>query len=58
MEFNKLNHRPSLKEIKQAAKQIQEVVRESPLEYASRLSERYGANIYLKREDLQDVRSY
>lgn len=58
MEFNKLKHVPSLEEIKQAAKQIQGVVRETPLEYASRLSERYGANIYLKREDLQGVRSY
>jgi len=58
MEFNKLNHVPSLEEIKQAAKQIQGVVTETPLEYASRLSERYGAKIYLKREDLQGVRSY
>jgi threonine dehydratase len=58
MEFNKLNHVPSLEEIKQAAQQIQGVVLESPLEYASRLSGRYGATIYLKREDLQGVRSY
>jgi threonine dehydratase len=58
MEFNKLNHVPSLEEIKQAAKQIQGVVTETPLEYASRLSDRYGAKIYLKREDLQGVRSY
>jgi threonine dehydratase len=58
MEFNKLKHVPSLEEIKLAAKQIQGIARETPLEYASRLSERYGANIYLKREDLQEVRSY
>lgn len=30
----------------------------TPLQRSHRLSEKYGANIYLKREDLQAVRSY
>lgn len=33
-------------------------VRETPLEFSKKLSERFGAQIYLKREDLQTVRSY
>ncbi len=58
MEFNKLTSVPSLHQIKQAAQQIEDLVLKSPLEYAPRLSESLGANIYLKREDLQGVRSY
>src|SRR6476660_5038074 len=34
------------------------VVRRSPLQYSERLSEAVGATVYLKREDLQAVRSY
>ncbi|MBT3726310.1 pyridoxal-phosphate dependent enzyme [bacterium] len=30
----------------------------TPLIYSKRLSKKYGAKIYLKREDLQPVRSY
>ncbi len=33
-------------------------VKETPLEYNQKLSSKFGANIYLKREDLQSVRSY
>ncbi len=58
MEFNKLTDVPSVQQIKQAALQIQDVVLNTPLMYASRLSESFGAKIYLKREDLQGVRSY
>jgi threonine dehydratase len=38
--------------------QFPEFVRETPLEFNKKLSERFGAKIYLKREDLQSVRSY
>lgn len=38
--------------------QFPDFVRETPLEFNKKLSERFGANIYLKREDLQSVRSY
>ncbi len=58
MEFNKLKDVPSLHQIKLVAKQIEDLVLKSPLVYAPRLSESFGANIYLKREDLQGVRSY
>ena len=41
-----------------AAKRIAGVVAPTPLQYSDRLSELTGANVYLKREDLQSVRSY
>ena len=58
MEFNKLKHVPSVIEIKQVAEQLKGVISETPLEFSASLSARYGAKIYLKREDLQVVRSY
>lgn len=44
--------------LKAAAARLKGVVKHTPLEYNQRLSERYGSEIYLKREDLQVVRSY
>lgn len=44
--------------IHEAATRLQGVVRQTPLEYAKRLSTLFGANVYIKREDLQEVRSY
>lgn len=44
--------------IEEAARRIISVVRKTPLEYSNTLSNRFDANIYLKREDLQIVRSY
>ncbi|MEO1261935.1 MAG: threonine ammonia-lyase IlvA [Bacteroidota bacterium] len=41
-----------------AAERLQPVVRKTPLQYNQNLSDRYGCNIWLKREDLQRVRSY
>ncbi len=41
-----------------ALDRIKGVINRTPLQYNKRLSERYGASIYLKREDLQVVRSY
>ena len=37
---------------------LRDVVRRTPLEYSERLSKKYGAKIWLKREDMQEVRSY
>ncbi|TWR27967.1 threonine ammonia-lyase IlvA [Mucilaginibacter achroorhodeus] len=37
---------------------LKDVVKRTPLEYNQRLSEKYECNIYLKREDMQIVRSY
>ncbi len=41
-----------------AAARLQRVVARTPLQYNERLSAKYQAEIYLKREDLQGVRSY
>ncbi|MBX9641418.1 MAG: threonine ammonia-lyase [Mycobacteriaceae bacterium] len=41
-----------------AAKRIAPVITPTPLQYSDRLSEITGATVYLKREDLQVVRSY
>ncbi|WP_262709283.1 threonine ammonia-lyase IlvA [Sphingobacterium olei] len=42
----------------QAKERIKDVVTRTPLQYNLHLSEKYGADVYLKREDLQVVRSY
>jgi threonine dehydratase len=49
---------PDLDNIYFAAERLQGVALHTPLMHNLNLSERYGANIYLKREDLQVVRSY
>ncbi len=45
-------------DIDEAAQRISAFVQCSPLDYSDRLSAATGANVYLKREDLQSVRSY
>jgi threonine dehydratase len=45
-------------DIEQAHERIRDVITRTPLSLCKRLSEQYGAEIYLKREDLQPVRSY
>jgi len=49
---------PSVPEILAAAERLQDIVEKTPLTLNRNLSDKYGANIYLKREDLQVVRSY
>ncbi|HJT72672.1 MAG TPA: pyridoxal-phosphate dependent enzyme, partial [Chitinophaga sp.] len=41
-----------------AAVKLKPVVNRTPLTYSATLSRRYNADIYLKREDMQIVRSY
>ena len=41
-----------------AARRLEGIVKRTPLTYNARLSKKYGAEIFLKREDLQIVRSY
>ncbi|RYE04771.1 MAG: threonine ammonia-lyase, partial [Sphingobacteriaceae bacterium] len=41
-----------------ALERLKSVVKRTPLEYNAHLSEKYQCEIYLKREDLQIVRSY
>lgn len=45
-------------DIQQAQARISSVIAPTPLQYSPRLSQETGAEVYLKREDLQDVRSY
>ena len=46
------------KKIDEAYKRLKKVVTKTPCELNVRLSEKYQAQIYLKREDQQIVRSY
>mgnify|MGYP002713896896 CR=1 FL=1 len=45
-------------DIQFAQGRISSVITPTPLQYCPRLSEQYGADIYLKREDLQPVFSF
>jgi|SRR6185437_8152929 len=47
-----------LGDIELAAKQLKNIAVNTPLQFSERLSELYGANIYIKREDLQRCRSF
>lgn len=47
-----------LKNILKAKHDFWHFINTTPLIYSERLSKKYSANIYLKREDLQPVRSY
>ncbi len=49
---------PELEDIQKAASAIKEVAMVTPLMNSIRYSRRYDANVLLKREDLQRVRSY
>ncbi len=49
---------PTIENIKIAQKRISAVVQRTPLQENLQYSNIYGANVYLKREDLQQVRSY
>lgn len=44
--------------IEEAAVRLKNVADVTPLQYSKRLSEKYNAKIYIKREDLQEVRSF
>lgn len=46
------------KDIEEAANKLNDVIQKTPLHYSKRLSDLYHADIYVKREDLQEVRSY
>ena len=52
------DYRPQLPDIQRAKQRISAVVENTPLALNLPLSARYGAHIWLKREDLQIVRSY
>ncbi|MBI4078748.1 MAG: threonine ammonia-lyase IlvA [Candidatus Levybacteria bacterium] len=48
----------SVQTIDDAAKRINGIAKNTPLQLNKRLSNLFGANVYIKREDLQRVRSY
>ena len=48
----------SVNKIREAAKRLEGVALHTPLQHNLQLSEEFGCNLYLKREDLQAVRSY
>jgi len=52
------NNSISLEKIYKAQQNINGVVTHTPLLFMKNFSEQYHANIYFKREDLQQVRSY
>ncbi|WP_127530902.1 threonine ammonia-lyase IlvA [Paenibacillus kobensis] len=52
------SRRITLEEIMQAHLHLKEVVNRTPLQHSRVLSERYECEVYLKREDLQIVRSF
>jgi len=49
---------PEIEAVKKAQNNLSQVIYNTPLQFSFNLSERFGANIYLKREDTQIVRSY
>lgn len=58
MEVQKETYFPKLSAIQQAATTLKEVVAVTPLQENFNLSQQFNATILLKREDLQQVRSY
>ncbi|WP_296384304.1 threonine ammonia-lyase IlvA [Winogradskyella sp.] len=51
-------YRPTIKAIEAAAEKLKGIASVTPLIKNARYSKHFGANIFLKREDLQEVRSY
>src|SRR5690606_37357451 len=49
---------PLLADIEQAAERIAQVADSTPLQQSARYSQALGADVFLKREDLQRIRSY
>ncbi len=49
---------PTLKDIESAEATLKEIISSTPLQRNRHLSNKYEANVFLKREDLQIVRSY
>ena len=58
MNMEKQVYFPSIDDVKAAAKTIKKVSAVTPLNLSLRYSKQFDANIFLKREDLQQVRSY
>ena len=48
----------SVQDIEEAFLRLKDIVKETPLQKDHYLSQKYNCNVYLKREDLQWVRSF
>ena len=48
----------NIETIDNAYENIKDVIKNTPTQKLHRFSKKYDANIYLKREDLQEIRSY
>lgn len=48
----------TIRMVKEAHECLRGIANETPLQFSTGLSEKHGAKVYLKREDLQIVRSY
>lgn len=57
-EQNEQSFKVQLEEIVQAHLHLKDVISHTPLQFNRVLSERYDCNVYLKREDLQIIRSF
>lgn len=57
-ERNEQSVKVQLEEIVQAHLHLKDVISHTPLQFNRVLSERYDCNVYLKREDLQIIRSF
>lgn len=53
-----IGYRPKIDAVREAAERISKVTIKTPLSESFTYSKKYSANILLKREDLQQVRSY
>ena len=54
----KKTYKPEIAAVKEAAERISKVSEITPLAFSRTYSRKFGANVLLKREDLQQVRSY
>ena len=49
---------PKVQDIEKASERLKEILAPTPLQLNTHFSNKYGCDVYLKREDLQMVRSY
>ena len=53
-----MNYLPCLSGVKNAAKVLKNIAKNTPFQFNERISNKLDCNVYLKREDLQLVRSF
>lgn len=51
-------YRPTLDKVQEAARKLEKVIHKTPVSDSLRLSQLFNCQVFLKREDLQSVRSY